>query len=192
MLLADLLRAALGDQLIGNRLIVLSEATSTNDVVWQMSADQPEGLVVFAEEQTAGRGQRGNRWESAAGKGLLFSILLRPRLTPQESPRLTNWAAQSLAETLRKQHSLGTTVKPPNDVYVDAQKIAGVLLEMRAVPRAHVGIMGIGINVNQQPEDFSPELRACATSVAIWAGKSVDRHELAIAVLRELNRTYAP
>src|SRR5213075_3118241 len=100
------------------------------------------GLVVFAERQTAGRGQRENRWESANGKGLLFSVLLRPEVTPAESPRLTSWAAESVAQTLREQHSLGAKVKPPNDIYVGDKKIAGVLLEMRAVPGAHIGILG--------------------------------------------------
>ncbi len=192
MLQAESLRAALGNQRIGHRIVVLEEASSTNDVVWQMSADNAEGLVVFAERQTAGRGQRGNRWESAAGKGLWFSILLRPQIAPNESPRLTTWAANCVAQTLRDQHSLGAKVKPPNDIYVDEKKIAGVLLELRAVPGAHVGILGIGINVNQELGDFPLEIRTRAISVAMLTGGIIDRHSLAVAVLRELNRTYAP
>ncbi len=189
---AEVLRAALGEQVIGNRIIVLEETASTNDIVWQMSAESAEGLVVFAERQSAGRGQRGNRWESAAGKGLWFSILLRPRLAAEESPRLTTWTANCVATVLRDQHSLGAIVKPPNDIYVDGQKVAGVLLEMRAVPGTHVGILGIGINTNQTSADFPAELRERAVSIAMLGGKNVDRHALAVAVLRELNRTYVP
>ncbi|MGZ5005696.1 MAG: biotin--[acetyl-CoA-carboxylase] ligase [Chthoniobacterales bacterium] len=189
---AEALRAALGDQFIGHRIVVLEETTSTNDVVWQMAPESAEGLVVFAECQTAGRGQHGNRWVSAPRKGLWFSLLLRPQIPPEESPRLTTWAAESVAQVLRDQHSLGTKVKMPNDICVGDRKVAGVLLEMRAVPRAHVGILGIGINVNQDPNDFPPELRERAASLAMLSGKEIDRHALAVAVLHELNRTYAP
>ncbi|MDQ2918422.1 MAG: biotin--[acetyl-CoA-carboxylase] ligase [Verrucomicrobiota bacterium] len=192
MLQAERLRAALGNQLIGNRIVVLEETTSTNDLVWEMSADSAEGLVVFAERQTAGRGQRGNRWESAAGKGLWFSILMRSQVTPEESPRLTKWAAESVAQTLCDQHSLGAEVKPPNDIYVDDKKVAGVLLEMRAIPNSHLGILGIGINVNQSAEDFPAELRASAASIGMLTGREIDRHILAVALLSQLDQTYAP
>src|SRR5256885_11643320 len=101
MLQVEALRAALGKQLIGNCIFVLPETTSTNDVVWMMSQDHAEGLVVFAEYQTAGRGQRGDRWESAEGKGLYFSILLRPQVALNESSRLTTWAAESVAQVFR-------------------------------------------------------------------------------------------
>ncbi|MDQ6940811.1 MAG: biotin--[acetyl-CoA-carboxylase] ligase [Verrucomicrobiota bacterium] len=192
MLQAEALRAALGNRLIGNRIIVLEEASSTNDVVWQMSTESAEGLVVFAERQTAGRGQHGNRWESASGKGLWFSILLRPQLTPEQSPRLTSWAAESIAQTLRDHYSLGAKVKSPNDVYVEGQKVAGVLLEMRAVPNSHLGILGLGINVNQSAEDFPSGLRAKATSIAMLTGGQIDRHTLAVALLSRLDETHAP
>ncbi|MDQ6913086.1 MAG: biotin--[acetyl-CoA-carboxylase] ligase [Verrucomicrobiota bacterium] len=193
MLQAEALRAALGNRrLIGNRIIVLEEATSTNDVVWQKSAESAEGLVIFAERQTAGRGQRGNRWESASEKGLWFSILLRPQLTLEQSPRLTSWAAESIAQTLRDNYSLGAKVKSPNDVYVEAQKVAGVLLEMRAVPNSHVGILGLGINVNQRAEDFPTELRARVASIAMLTGGQIDRQALAVALLSRLDQTYAP
>ncbi len=185
------LRSACAGQRIGNRVEVLAEATSTNDVVLQMATDSNEGLVVFAEWQTAGRGQHGKRWESAARKGLWFSILLRPKIAPAEAPRLTGWAAQTLAATIRKRLLLGATVRQPNDVYIAQRKVAGVLLEMRVVARAsHLGILGIGINVNQQPDDFPEELRELAGSLAMTRGGHVDRQQLAIAVLRMLDRTY--
>ncbi len=157
---AKALRAALSGQLIGHHVVQLAEASSTNDVVAQMAAAHPEGLVVLAEKQTAGRGQYGRRWESAPGLGLWFSILLRPQLTPEESPRLTSWAADCLAATIREECGLPARVKPPNDVYVGDRKVAGLLLEMRAVVgEAHYGILGIGLNVNQAAEDFPENLR---------------------------------
>lgn len=188
---ADELRFACAGQRIGNRLEVQTEVTSTNDVVLQMASENNEGLVVFAESQTAGRGQYGKNWVSAPHKGLWFSILLRPKIAASEAVRLTSWAAQSVAATIHEQLSLVATVKAPNDVFVAQRKVAGVLLEMRVVANAaHLGILGIGINVNQQPPDFPQELRQHAGSLAMALGDHVDRQQLAIVLLRKLDQTY--
>src|ERR1700745_4027072 len=93
---AETLRRALGDAFIGRNIVVLQETTSTSEAILQLAVSgNEEGLVVFAEHQTAGRGQRGNRWESAAGKGLCFSILLYPQIALASSPRLTVWAVET-------------------------------------------------------------------------------------------------
>jgi BirA family transcriptional regulator, biotin operon repressor / biotin---[acetyl-CoA-carboxylase] ligase len=189
---ADDVRAALGKAVIGREIIVLDQTGSTNDAILQIATpNSSEGLVLFAEYQTAGRGQRGNRWESAAAKGLWFSILLRPRIEIHRSPLLTAWAAETISEVIENEFSLKTTVKLPNDVQIDRRKVAGVLVEMRAREKAlHSAIVGIGINVNQALEDFPKELRARAVSLAIALGRQVDRQNLAIAVLHSLDRSY--
>lgn len=189
---AALLRAALGPCVIGREIIVLEQTASTNDAVLQMAAPNVgEGLIVFAEEQTAGRGQHGNHWESARGLGLWFSILLRPKIPLDQSARLTNWAARTVAETVRGEFDVSPNVKPPNDVYLADRKIAGVLVEMRAQKNdSHFAIAGIGINVNQTSEDFSSSVRPHASSLAMALGRSLDRHALAVALLRDLDRTY--
>jgi BirA family biotin operon repressor/biotin-[acetyl-CoA-carboxylase] ligase len=189
---ATALRRALGDCTIGREIIVLEKTSSTNDTVLQMTAPAtPEGLVVFAEHQTAGRGQHGNRWESAPRKGLWFSILLRPDIGVSESAQLTSWTARTVAETIRREFSINAAVKPPNDVHVGGKKIAGVLVEMRAQQNApHIAIAGIGINVNHAPEDFPGELRERATSLALVLDRQVDRAEFAAALLRDLDRSY--
>ena len=189
---AALLRAALGQCVIGREIVVLEQTTSTNDVVLQMVAPNvAEGVVVFAEQQTAGRGQHGNNWESARGLGLWLSILLRPKILLNQSARLTDWAARIVAETIREQFKVLPTVKPPNDVYLAERKIAGVLVEMRAQKNdPHFAIAGIGINVNQAPEDFSSDVRLHAGSLAMALGRPLDRHTLAVALLRNLDRTY--
>src|SRR6266513_3851074 len=134
-LIAADLSASLGESVIGRRIIVLQSTRSTNDFLLQMlTPELPEGFVVFAEQQTAGRGQRGNRWESAAHQGLWFSILLRPRIPLAESARLTNWAAQAIAATIRHETGLKPTIKPPNDVYLAGRKVGGVLVETKAGP----------------------------------------------------------
>ena len=161
-----------GGIIIGRDVIVLEQTESTNDVITQMAAgDWPEGLCVFAEHQNAGRGQRGNEWESA---------------------RLTTWVAETIAKTLEDELGLSAAVKPPNDVYIGDRKIAGVLVEMRAQTGApHVAVVGIGLNVNHAPSDFSEQLRERATSVAILRRRRLDRNIVAAALLRNLDRTYA-
>jgi BirA family transcriptional regulator, biotin operon repressor / biotin---[acetyl-CoA-carboxylase] ligase len=191
-LVGEDLQADLGSAVIGQEIIVLEQTGSTNDAILQISnANSKEGLVLFAEHQTAGRGQRGNRWESAAGKGLWFSILLRPRIDLATSPRLTAWAAEAISGTIQSEFPLTPTIKPPNDVQIDECKVAGVLVEMRAQKNAsHLAIAGIGVNVNQSREDFPKELQSRAISLAMAVGKQVDRQKLAIAFLRKLDRTY--
>jgi len=191
-LVAEELRADRDGAIIGSEIIVLEKTGSTNDAILQIAKTNPkEGLVVFAEHQTAGRGQRGNRWESATGKGLWFSILLRPKIELANSPQLTEWAAEAVSDTIQDEFSIAPTIKPPNDVQVDGRKVAGVLVEMRAQEKApHLAIAGVGINLNQSREDFSRELQRTAISLAMAIGRHVDRHSFAITLLRNLDRTY--
>jgi BirA family biotin operon repressor/biotin-[acetyl-CoA-carboxylase] ligase len=191
-LVAEELQADLGSAVIGRKIIVLEQTSSTSDAILQISnADSKEGVVVFAEHQTAGRGQRGNRWESAAGKGLWFSVLLRPRIDLPSSPQLTAWAAEAISGAIENEFSLTPTIKLPNDVQIDGRKVAGVLVEMRAQKNApHLAIAGIGVNVNQSREDFPTELQSRAISLAMALGEQVDRQKFAIALLRKLDRTY--
>ena len=128
-LVAEELQANLDSGVIGREIIVLEQTGSTNDAIVQIAnSNSKEGLVVFAEHQTAGRGQRGNRWESAAGKGLWFSILLRPRIDLGSSPQLTAWAAEAVSNAIQNEFSLTPTIKPPNDVQIDEGKVAGILV----------------------------------------------------------------
>jgi BirA family transcriptional regulator, biotin operon repressor / biotin---[acetyl-CoA-carboxylase] ligase len=191
-LVADEMRAALGSVLIGRDIIVLDQTGSTNAAILQIATpNSSEGLVLFAEHQTAGRGQRGNRWESAAAKGLLFSILLRPRIQINRSPLLTAWAAETISGVIENEFSLKTTIKLPNDVQIDGRKVAGVLVEMRAHEKTrYSAIVGIGININQALEDFPKELQSRAISLAIALRRQVDRQNFAIALLRDLDRSY--
>src|SRR5207247_3798797 len=191
-LVAEELEAHFPCATIGRRIIVLEQTTSTNDAILQVPrANSDAGLVLFAEHQTAGRGQHGNRWESAAGKGLWFSILLRPRIDLARSPQLTAWAAEAISGAIQNEFPLTPTIKPPNDVQIAGCKVAGVLVEMRAQKNAsHLAIAGIGVNVNQSREDFPKELQSRAISLAMALGKQVDRQKFAIALLRKLDRTY--
>jgi BirA family biotin operon repressor/biotin-[acetyl-CoA-carboxylase] ligase len=187
------LTASLGKTLIGRQIIVLESTRSTNDFLRQMlTPELAEGVVIFAEEQTAGRGQRANRWHSAPHQGLWLSVLLRPEIPLAESARLTTWAAESVAATIREQLHLAPAIKPPNDVYINARKVCGVLVEAVAGNGVHfAAIAGIGVNINQPLEAFPAELQERAGSLAMAAGHAIDRRAFAVALLRELDRSYA-
>ena len=195
-LIADQLKAELPSAVIGGEIIVLEQAGSTNDAIFQIvSRHGPpspgEGFVVFAEHQTAGGGQRGNRWESAAGKGLWFSMLLRPAIQLRDSGRLTIWAIEAISDVIRIEFGLEPAIKLPNDVQLNGHKVAGVLVEMRAQDKApHLAVVGIGINVNQSRDDFPAALQDRAISLAMALGRQVDRQNFAVALLRNLDLTY--
>jgi BirA family biotin operon repressor/biotin-[acetyl-CoA-carboxylase] ligase len=191
-LVSDWIQADLGTMVIGREIVVLQQTGSTNDTILQiMPPDSTEGLVLFAEHQIAGRGQRGNRWESAAGKGLWFSILLRPNIHITNSSRLTIWAAEAISDVIQTEFTIKPTIKFPNDIQIDGRKVAGVLVEMRAQEKApHLAIVGIGINVNHGLKDFPEELQCGAISLAMSLGRQVDRQKLAVALLRNLDRGY--
>ena len=195
-LIADQLKAELTcANVIGQEIIVLKQAGSTNDAILQFSSTHlpltTEGLVLFAEHQTAGRGQRGNRWESTTGKGLWFSILLRPEIELRDSGRLTIWAVEAISQTIRTEFGVETVIKLPNDVQLCGRKVAGVLVEMRAQENApHLAVVGIGINVNQSRDDLPVELQDRAISLAMALARQVDRQKFAAALLRHLDLTY--
>jgi BirA family biotin operon repressor/biotin-[acetyl-CoA-carboxylase] ligase len=185
------IRNAMRSRLIGREIQVLETTRSTNEAILNcITKGTAAGMVVFAETQTFGRGQRGNVWESAARKGLWFSVLLRPQIPLADSIQLTAWAVACLRQTLF-QFKIEAIMKAPNDVLVGDRKIAGVLIEMRAQPRApHIAIVGIGVNVNHSLQDFSAAIRDRATSLAIIRDCEIDRTAVAISLLRELDDTY--
>jgi BirA family biotin operon repressor/biotin-[acetyl-CoA-carboxylase] ligase len=195
-LAADQLKAEIPDAVIGREIIVLQETSSTSDAISRVASTNglpsiPEGLVVFAEHQTDGRGQRGNRWESTAGKGLWFSILLRPEIPLSDSGRLTIWAIEAISDVIRSEFGLEPAIKLPNDVQLDGRKVSGVLVEMRAQDKApHLAMVGIGINVNQCRSDFPAGLQGRAISLAMALGRQIDRQDFAVALLRKLDLTY--
>ena len=195
-LAADQLKAKAPGAIIGWEIIVLEQTSSTSDAISRLASTDglpsiPEGLVVFAEHQTHGRGQRGNRWESTAGKGLWFSILLRPEIPLSDSGRLTIWAIEAISDVIRSELGLEPAIKLPNDVQLTEHKVAGVLVEMRAQDKApHLAVVGIGVNVNQCRDDFPAEIQDRATSLAMALGRQVDRQNFAVALLRNLDLRY--
>lgn len=191
---ADDLLTRLGrTQVVGRDIRVFQETASTNDVIEKLAHDGvKEGVVVFAESQTKGRGRLGRKWLSPPGKGLWFSVLLRPKLRPQEATQLTIAAATALRRAIHRETHLPVDIKWPNDILVHGRKVTGILTEMSAeLDRVKHLILGIGVDVNLTAGEFPAELRKQATSLKIEAGKALSRPALAVALLRELDADYA-
>lgn len=146
-----------------------------------------QGTVIVAEQQNAGRGRLGRRWESPSGSGIWFSVILEPSVSLQETSRYSFVTAVAVAEGIRQATGLPAQVKWPNDILIDGRKVCGVLLELVAeMTRVHQLIIGIGINANQKPEDFPDEVQKKATSLAIESGHPIQRREVLCAVLRSM------
>src|SRR5271169_1532978 len=191
---ADDLLARLGKtKVIGRDIRVFEQTTSTNDVIEKLARDGvKEGVVVFAESQTKGRGRLGRKWISPAHKGLWFSILLRPNLRPQEATQLTVASATALRRAIDNETGLSPEIKWPNDILIGGKKVAGILTELSAeVDRIKHIILGIGIDVNLDVSEFPAELKKTATSLKIESGEMISRAELATAILRELDEDYS-
>ncbi|PYJ05839.1 MAG: biotin--[acetyl-CoA-carboxylase] ligase [Verrucomicrobia bacterium] len=190
---ADDLTSRLGKtKVVGRDIRVFQETTSTNDVIGKLAQNGvKEGVVVFAESQTKGRGRLGRRWVSPAKKGLWFSVLLKPELRPQAATQLTVAAATALRRAIELQTGLKPDIKWPNDILIRGKKVAGILTELNAeLDHIKYVILGVGVDVNMNAGDFPADLRKLATSLKTESGGSVSRPELAVGILRELDRDY--
>jgi BirA family biotin operon repressor/biotin-[acetyl-CoA-carboxylase] ligase len=190
ILTPDMLRQRLKGCLFGKRIYHFFKTDSTNRVALELGhAGEPEGAVVLAEEQTAGRGRAGRAWHSERAAGIYVTLLLRPRLAPVQAPLLTMMAGLSAHAAIQAQTGLTLELKWPNDLLINGKKLGGILTEMHAEPgQVRFVIAGIGLNVNQ--EKFTGELGAIATSLRIETGKPQSRLELLVRLLREFENDY--
>ncbi|WP_028402727.1 bifunctional biotin--[acetyl-CoA-carboxylase] synthetase/biotin operon repressor [Ectobacillus panaciterrae] len=151
----------------------------------------PEGTVIVAEEQTAGRGRLSRQWHSPKGTGIWMSLILRPAIPVHQAPQLTLLAAVSVAQAIEAYTGLSAGIKWPNDILINGKKAVGILTELQADPdRIHAVIIGIGINVNQQKHHFADEIQHIATSLAIEKGAEVNRASLMQAVFAQMEKLY--
>jgi len=177
---------------LGRTLHTFQTVQSTNDLASQYAeSGAPEGTIVTAEQQTRGRGRLGRIWFSPPGIGIYLSVILRPTLPPEAAPGLSVLTALALAETLTHYEPGLVQIKWPNDVLINSRKTAGILTELSAERSRTIHVVvGVGINVNQQPGMFPPELRPHATSLRRELRRKVDRPALLRAFLYQLEREY--
>jgi len=178
---ADEIRQGLSSKVFGKKdIIYLNETDSTNTRARELAVQgAPEGTLVIAGKQTKGRGRRGRIWFSPPGGGIYFSLILRPVISPSETPRITLMTAVVAAETLISLLKLRLRIKWPNDILVNGKKLAGILTEISTdMDAVNYIIVGLGLNVNTRFEDLPKEIKKTATSILIETGKQFPRVKL--------------
>jgi BirA family biotin operon repressor/biotin-[acetyl-CoA-carboxylase] ligase len=192
MLTAEAIRAGLGTESVGQKLIYLPETGSTNDEARRLAqVGAPDGLVVVTDYQTAGRGRLGRHWLAPAGSSLLLSVILRPSLAPYEIQQLTMICSLAIADAVESQTGLRVGLKWPNDLLLGRGKVGGILTEIGLVAdRVDYAIVGVGLNVNIAPEQLPSDLLMQATSLSQVVGRSVARLPLLCALLEAVEARY--
>jgi len=173
----------------GQRLVFVPECHSTNSLASELASQSilSEGAVVITSNQTAGRGQRGNVWETTEGMNLTFSVLLKPGFLPVKSQfYITIVTSMAIVDFLKEQSVTSTKIKWPNDILVGQKKICGILIE-NAVQRDSIqqSIVGIGVNINQK--EFAVQT---ATSLSLVAKTDFDLNQMLNLLLEKFERRY--
>ena len=163
--------------------------STQSEIERRASAGAPEGTVVTARHQEAGRGRRGHEWWDAPGQSLLCSVLLRPDCPIAAVPQLSLVGGLAVAEALAAATGVRARIRWPNDLLVDGRKVCGILAEAASGAGVHHVILGIGINLRQAA--FPEALADRATSLRLLTGRDHDTVPLLDAVLAELARRYA-
>ncbi|WP_110112370.1 biotin--[acetyl-CoA-carboxylase] ligase [Bacillus sp. CGMCC 1.16541] len=177
---------------IGQHVHYEEVVESTQKIAHRLAQEgAEEGTVVVAEQQTAGRGRLDRVWHSPKGTGVWMSVILRPTVPPQHAPQLTLLTAVAVVQSIQEVTGISPQIKWPNDILIEGKKAVGILTEMQAdADRIHSVIIGIGINVNQQKEDFSDSIKEIATSLAVEKGETINRAALMQAIFLKIETLY--
>jgi BirA family biotin operon repressor/biotin-[acetyl-CoA-carboxylase] ligase len=175
---------------IGKQIIYFDSVNSTNTKAKEIASDVEEGTVLIAEEQTKGRGRLGRNWVSPKGKGIWMSIVIKPDLNPIEASKVTQVAAAAVSEGIRN-IGVDNYIKWPNDIIINGKKVCGILTEMSGeLNRINYIVVGIGINVNNDIDEFPDELKRKATSLKIESGIKIERKKLVAEILNNFEELY--
>ncbi len=187
-------QSELTGSVFGQNLKFLQETDSTNTVLKKMAAENvPEGTVVLADIQTAGRGRRGKTWISAPKLGIWMSILLRPNLHPSSVQTLTLAASVAVVNALEPMGINDLGIKWPNDILINGKKVCGILTELSAEAEGvEWVIIGIGLNVNHSEADFHRDIASIATSLRMNVNSDIelDRSVIAAKIIDEMGNVY--
>jgi BirA family biotin operon repressor/biotin-[acetyl-CoA-carboxylase] ligase len=184
------LQYGLNTQIFGRKLFVYGSIDSTNACAKKLAnAGTPEGTVVIADYQSAGRGRMGRTWQGEAGNSLLFSAIIRPTLDTNKIGLLPLFAAAGVALTIEAVTDMHCECKWPNDILLNGRKCGGILMESTFQQNTlNYVIIGIGLNVNQK--SFGEELDSKATSLSRECGKEFDRRDFFQRLMASLESLY--
>lgn len=192
----DLSNNALLECLKHNRIVTnihyYQTVDSTNTIACRLArAGAREGEVVVADAQTKGKGRLDRAWQSPPGSNLYTSIILRPKIEPAMAPQITLMAGVAVAELLSGYCPGDVSIKWPNDVLLRGKKVCGILTEMKAAAGSvDFIVLGIGLNINMNRQDFDPSLREAATSIKIETGEVYDRLDVVSKLFDFIEKWY--
>ena len=191
LLLPSEIQIGLDTQIIGKEMKYFPSVDSTNHEAKALAYHgAAEGTIVVAEEQDSGKGRLDRNFYSPRGKGIWFSVILRPKFLPHDAPKFTLMAAVAVAEAMAR-FNLKAQIKWPNDIMFDGRKLVGILTEITGeLARINYMVIGIGINVNMSRADFPEELQNVAASLSEMSGEDLSRVEIFRAVLEEFDKLY--
>jgi BirA family biotin operon repressor/biotin-[acetyl-CoA-carboxylase] ligase len=182
----------LDTQHLGRRVLCYDRVDSTNTLAATFADDiRNDGLVLLADEQSAGRGQHGRSWQCPPRSGILLSVLLFPPPALRRPAILTAWAAVAVCETIRQATNLQARIKWPNDVLVQGRKVCGILIESKARPGGELyTVAGIGLNLNQTADDFRQAQLPDAGSLFLFTERRLERDDAARQLVHQLDEEY--
>ena len=191
LLLPSEIQIGLNTKIIGVNMDYQPSVDSTNRVAKALAYhDAVEGTIVVAEEQTGGKGRLERNFFSPRGKGIWFSVILRPKILPKDAPKCTLMAAVAVAEAMNR-FNLKAEIKWPNDIMFDGRKLVGILTEITGeIGKIDYIVVGIGINVNIKRDEFPEELRPIAASLCEISGEEISRVKFFRALLEEFDKLY--
>lgn len=192
LLLPSEIQIGLDTEIVGKEMNYYPSVDSTNRVAKKLAYHgAADGAIVVAEEQTGGKGRLDRNFFSPRGKGIWFSVILRPNFLPKDAPKCTLLAAVAVAEAMAR-FNLKPEIKWPNDIMHDGRKLVGILTEMTGeIGKITYLVIGVGINVNISRDEFPEDLRGIATSLTeMNGGEELPRVYLLRAVLEEFDKLY--
>jgi BirA family transcriptional regulator, biotin operon repressor / biotin---[acetyl-CoA-carboxylase] ligase len=192
VLLPQEVKHSLKTEFIGQSLKYLEQVDSTNLYAKRIAESGfIDGTVIVADEQQKGKGRLGRAWVSPKGKGIWMTIMLKPKINPADAAKVTLIAACAVCKAIEEICEIYPKIKWPNDIVLNGKKLCGILTEMSAEQDEIIYlIVGIGINVNLELQDFPEDLQAIATSIRIQKGTSVIRKDLAAALINNFESYY--
>ncbi len=175
----------------GREILFYETVGSTNSVALNLSERTEEGAVILSDCQEKGRGRLGRLWISPPGVNIYMSIILKPEIKPADATLITLMAGVACSIALRRVSGLDIRVKWPNDLMVADKKLGGILTELKTDgKKIAFAIVGIGINVNMDMNEFPGDIREIATSFKNETGKTYSRENIISEILSEIDRWY--
>ena len=176
---------------MGRQIRYFSRIDSTNQYAKRIAEEgAPDGTLIIADEQTAGKGRSGRTWVTPPAEAIAFTLLLRPKLSPDRISMVTLVMGLAVTNAVNSLYDVSAGIKWPNDVVIKGRKLCGILTEMSAEVR-QVNYIVIGVGINANLTSFPEEIREIATSLKLELGRDINRAELIARVMTEFERLYA-